>query len=124
MAIERSVVNTAFGKVLKGIVKENDKTQQGVADHIGQNVATINRIFGGKRDITVTQFFMIADYCGEDPMEILTRVASKLKTMSPAPGNVVPLKSVSKMTDDEIEQIEKRAATNDPELEQDEPDPT
>lgn len=124
MPIERSVVNLAFGKVLKGVVRENDKTQQGVADHLGQNVVTINRIFGGKRDMTVTQFLQIAAYCGEDPQVILARVMAKLDTMSAPANNVVPLKRVADMTDDEIGQIEKRAAIYDPELEQDEPDPT
>lgn len=124
MVIERSDVNTVFGKVLKGIVKENDKTQQGVADYLGQNVVTINRIFGGKREITVKQFFQIADYCGVDPAEILNRVSVKLRSMSPVADNVVPLKRVSEMTDAEVEAIRKRAATNDPELEQDEPEST
>jgi len=124
MVIERSDVNTVFGKVLKGIVKENDKTQQGVADYLGQNVVTINRIFGGKRDITVKQFFQIADYCGVDPAEILNRVTVKLRSMSGVADNVVPFKRVSDMTDAEIEAIRKRAAINDPELEHDEPDPT
>lgn len=124
MPIERSAVNLAFGKVLKGVVRENDKTQQGVADHLGQNVVTINRIFGGKRDITVTQFLQIAAFCGEDPQVILTRVMAKLNAMSASPDNVVPLKRVADMTDDEIDQIEKRAAIYDPELEQDESEST
>lgn len=123
MNYTREQINSAFGKVLKGVVKENDQTQQTVADHLGQNVATINRIFGGKREVTVTQFLAIADLCRESPRLILDRVLAKLEQMSEVPDNVVPLagKRLSQMTDEEIEQLE-GAANDDAENEQDEPD--
>lgn len=124
MAHTRATVNKAFGMVLKGVVRENGKTQQGVADHIGQNVATINRIFGGKREVTVTQFLEIADYCGEDPKLILDRVLAKLRTMSALPDNVTPLPvKVADMTDDQVAELE-GAAGFDEELERPEPDNT
>ncbi len=79
MPIERSAVNDTFGAVLKGVARENGKTQQGVADAIGANVITVNRIFNGKRDITVEMLFQIADYCGESPEVIVDRVVAKLR---------------------------------------------
>lgn len=123
MPVERTAVNTAFGAVLKGVVRENGKTQQGVADRLGVNVVTINRIFNGRRDITVEQFFQIADYCDESPELILSRVQAKLTRVSVPDSNVVPLKPIEKMTDDEVEELQ-GAATYDEELERDEPDPT
>lgn len=125
MAYTRDQINTAFGKVLKGVVKENDQTQQTVADHLGQSVATINRIFGGKREITVTQFVAIAELCGEDPRLVLDRVLLRLSQMSVAPDNVVPLarKRPSMMTDAEIDELQ-GAANNDEEHVRDEPDQT
>lgn len=123
MNYSREQINSAFGKVLKGVVKENDQTQQTVADHLGQNIATVNRIFGGKRDITATQFLAIAELCREDPRAIIDRVLGKLRQMSEVPDNVVPLSSKrpSQMTDEEIEQLE-GAANRDAENEQDQPD--
>lgn len=123
MAIDRSTVNTVFGKVLKGVARENDKTQQAIADHLGQNVVTINRIFGGKRDITVSQFFQIAEFCGEDPAVILDRVTAKLKAMSGLPDNVTRIRGIEAMAPEEREALGV-AAVRDRELEHDEPDPT
>jgi plasmid maintenance system antidote protein VapI len=125
MAYTRDQINSAFGKVLKGVVKENDQTQQSVADHLGQSVATINRIFGGKREITVAQFIAITELCGEDPQMIVFRVMAKLSQMSVTPANVVPLatKRPSMMTDEEIDQLQ-GAANDDEENVRDEPDPT
>lgn len=125
MNYSREQINSAFGKVLKGVVKENDQTQQSVADHLGQNVATVNRIFGGKRDITATQFLAIAELCREDPRVVIDRVLAKLRQMSEVPDNVVDLasKRPSMMTDEEIEGLQ-GAAVNDPENDEDEPDAT
>lgn len=121
MNYSREQINSAFGKVLKGVVKENDQTQQSVADHLGQNVATVNRIFGGKRDITATQFLAIADLCREDPRVIIDRVLAKLRQMSEVPSNVTPLRRIEDMTNEEREALG-AAAINDDELGQDEPD--
>lgn len=120
MNYSREQINSAFGKVLKGVVKENDQTQQSVADHLGQNVATVNRIFGGKRDITATQFLAIAELCREDPRVIIDRVLAKLRQMSEVPSNVTPLRRIEDMTDEEREALG-AAAIKDDELEQDEP---
>lgn len=123
MAIVRSEINAAFGKVLKGIVRENDKTQEGAAGHIGQSIRTIGRIFAGERDVTVKQFIEISDYCGEDPQVVLARVMAKLATMSQVPDNVITLKPVSAMSDEEVEEL-RGVAGSDPELGEDEPDQT
>lgn len=123
MGYTRDTINDAFAKVLKGVMRENGQTQQSVADHLGQNVATVNRILGGKRDITVTQFVSIVDLCGEDPKLIVDRVWGKLHLMSAVPDNVVPLtsKRPAEMSDSEIEGL-RGAANDDIENERDEPD--
>lgn len=121
MSYTREEINSAFAKVLKGVTKENDQTQKTVADYLGQNPATVNRIFGGKRDITATQLLLIAELCQEDPRAIIDRVMAKLRQMSVAPSNVTPLRRVEDMSNEEREALG-AAAINDEELEQDEPD--
>ncbi len=121
---ETSPVNAAFGTVLKGAAREAGKSQADIAEAIGQSLATVQRIFAGKRNVTVTQFFEIADFIGMDPEDLLSRVTKKLGTMSEPPANLTELRQAKKrpaeMTDDELEAIQKKAAIDDPEFEQDE----
>lgn len=122
MADETSPVNTAFGAILKGAAREAGLSQSEIATSIGQSLATVQRIFAGKRHVTVTQFFEISDVIGMDPQELLDRVTRRVKAMSDRPDNVtsLPMKKPAEMTDEELEAIQKKAAINDEELDQDE----
>lgn len=122
MADETSPVNTAFGAILKGAAREAGLSQSEIATSIGQSLATVQRIFAGKRHVTVTQFFEISDVIGMDPQELLDRVTRRVKAMSDRPDNVtsLPMKKPAEMTDDELEAIQKKAAIEDEELDQDE----
>ena len=119
MSYTREAINTAFGRVLKGVLKENDLTQQDAADHLGQSLITVQRILNGKREMTVSQFMLFVELTHEDPKLILDRAVAKLNSMSEVTSNVVPLRRVLEMTDQERE-AEGKAAINDDELEQDE----
>lgn len=122
MADETSPVNTAFGAILKGAAREAGKSQADIAESIGQSLATVQRIFAGKRHVTVTQFFEIADVIGMDPQDLLSRVTRRVSSMSERPDNVtaLPKKKPAEMTDAELEAIQKKAAIDDEELDQDE----
>lgn len=132
MPTDRSDVNTAFGAVLKGAVREQGKTQQGVADQLGQSFATVNRIFGGKRDITVTQFFEIADYIGIAPEDLMDRVMKKLATMSEQLPSLddkrrARQEEAARFTGEQLDDLHaqgKAVAEVDDERERDEPEPT
>lgn len=115
-------MNTAFGAILKGAAREAGLSQSEIAASIGQSLATVQRIFAGKRHVTVTQFFEISDVIGMDPQELLDRVTRRVKAMSDRPDNVtsLPMKKPAEMTDDELEAIQKKAAIDDEELDQDE----
>jgi transcriptional regulator with XRE-family HTH domain len=78
MPLDRAAVNRAFGQVLKGAVTEQGKTQKGVGEVLGQATETINRIFNGKREMTVAQFFRTAEYIGIPADDLLGRVIRKL----------------------------------------------
>lgn len=122
MADETSPVNIATGSVLKGAVREAGKSQSEVAAAIDQSLTTIQRIFAGKRNITITQFLQIADFIGIEADDLLDRVTKRLAQMSERPDNVtsLPMKKPAEMTDDELEAIQKKAAIEDEELDQDE----
>lgn len=122
MADETSPVNIATGSVLKGAVREAGKSQSEVAEAIDQSLTTIQRIFAGKRNITITQFLQIADFIGIEADDLLDRVTKRLAQMSERPDNVtsLPMKKPAEMTDEELEAIQKKAAINDEELDQDE----
>lgn len=124
MADETSPVNIATGSVLKGAVREAGKSQSEVAEAIGQSLTTIQRIFAGKRNITITQFLQIADFIGIEADDLLDRVTKRLGQMSERPDNVtaLPKKKPAEMTDEELEAIQKKAAIDDEELDQDEPE--
>lgn len=124
MADETSPVNIATGSVLKGAAREAGKSQADIAEAIDQSLTTIQRIFAGKRNITITQFIQIADFIGFDADDLLDRVMKRLAQMSERPDNVtaLPKKKPAEMTDDELEAIQKKAAINDEELDHDEPE--
>lgn len=124
MADETSPVNIATGSVLKGAAREAGKSQAEIAEAIGQSLTTIQRIFAGKRNITITQFIQIADFVGIEADELLDRVTRRLTAMSERPDNVtaLPIKKPAEMTDEELEAIQKKAAIDDEELDQDEPE--
>lgn len=123
MSLKRDTVNAAFGSVLKGVLRENDLTQQQAADHVGESLVTMQRILNGKREMKVSQFVLIAELCGEDPERILDSVMRRLSRVSEVASNVTPLRRIEDMTDEEREALGK-AATRDAELGRDEPDAT
>ena len=125
MPQDRTTVNTVIGSVLRGVARENKKSQQQIADAIGSNVATINRFFGGKREPSAAQFILICEACGEDARVVLDRIVTKLEMMSAVPDNVTTLKpkTPATMTDDELDVLQ-GAAGRDEELEHEEPETT
>lgn len=123
--MKRDTVNAAFGSVLKGVLRENDLTQQQAADHVGESLVTMQRILNGKREMKVSQFVLIAELCGENPERILDSVMRRLSRVSEVASNVTPLtpKRPASMSDDEIEKLVK-AANDDSDNEEPEPDRT
>lgn len=116
-------MNIATGSVLKGAVREAGKSQADIAAAIDQSITTIQRIFAGKRNVTITQFIQIADYIGIAPDDLLDRVTKRLAQMSEPPVSLDARrpKSIADMTDEELEGL-RSVANTDPEIGYDEPD--
>ncbi|MGX9349218.1 helix-turn-helix domain-containing protein [Microbacterium sp. KNMS] len=129
MTPTQPLISTIASDVLTGFYKRKRLTQEELAERSDIPLTSLQKKLRGNAPITATDLVVISQAIGVDPALVMREIMRELDDrnagMSDAPVSLEAhrtKKSVAEMTDDEIEAIKKKAATYDPELEQDEPE--
>ena len=129
MENEKSVLNAAVAAEIRAEKAAKNMTAADIAKAARIPVGTLSRVLTGERDINVTQLGKIARAFGTTVEHIMSRAVDRAggldslfpPQMSDAGGNVTPIrKRAEDMSVDELEAIEKKAATSDAEMDTDE----
>lgn len=123
-------INQAMADILVASYKEERMTQADLVARTGINPTTMQRLLAGKSVIDVTQLAALADAIGVPPQDLMERAVERAERLSAASSNMSDLQKkrsekeaeARAMTPDQLAQVEKRAATDDPELGTDEPE--
>lgn len=121
-----SPISRAVSDVLTGAYKKRRLTQEAIAAESGFALVTLQKKLRGTSPVSATDLVLIARAIGTEPAEILQEALNDLEAASEAPVSLdqrrdSKAKSIDEMTTEEIESIPEKAATYDPELDQDEP---
>jgi transcriptional regulator with XRE-family HTH domain len=129
MENEKSVLNTAVAAEIRAERAAKNMTAAQLAKAAGIPIGTLHRVLSGERDINVTQLGKIALAFGTTVEHIMRRAVDRAggldalapRQMSDAGGNVTPIrKRVEDLSVDELEAIDRKAATRDAEMDTDE----
>lgn len=128
MAEQVTEISRAVSDKLTGAYASKRLTQDEIAERAQMSIWTLQKKLRGRSPISATDLVVIAQAIGVSPAKILTEALEELEEQSRMSAPVVTLsdqrnkKTPATMTDDELEAIQKKAAINDEELEQDEPE--
>lgn len=129
MATDVPPISRAISDVLTGAYARKRLTQEQIATRADMPLVTVQKKLRGRTTISATDLVVLSRAIGVDPIkmlqEALEEVAEAEKLMSVGVASISDQrkkKTPAEMTDDELDAIQKKAAINDPELEQDEPE--
>ncbi len=126
--IPDDVINEATAAALRGVMADSKLQQKSWAAKAGLSPVTIQKLLSGKQAIKVPQLLALARASALTPEQVMTRIDEAVaRAVSEIPVSLDAhrkAKTPAEMTDDEIEELQRKAAIHDDELEQDEPDPT
>jgi len=123
-------ISRAISDVLTGAYARKRLTQEDLSQRTGIPLVTLQKKLRGRSPISATDLVVIAEAIGVQPPKMLEEAMQELvdqaeSGMSAPVANILDQrqkKTPAEMTDDELEAIQKKAAINDTELEQDETD--
>lgn len=127
--MELELPNQAMAAILRAERAKKDWTQEQLAEKSGLNLSTLKRILKGERDINVNQIDALARAFGVTPAKLAADATEELRAMSEVPSTMSELEKkrqekqaeAQSMSTDQLENETLRAATIDPELDNDEP---
>jgi transcriptional regulator with XRE-family HTH domain len=123
-------ISRAISDVLTGAYARKRLTQEELSQRTGIPLVTLQKKLRGRSPISATDLVVIAEAIGVQPPKMLEEAMQELVDQadsgtSAAVASILDQrqkKTPAEMTDDELEAIQKKAAINDTELEQDESD--
>lgn len=130
MAEQVTPISRAISDVLTGAYARKRLTQEELSQRTGIPLVTLQKKLRGRSPISATDLVAISEAIGVEPPKMLEEamqeLADRASEATSAPvANILDQrqkKTPAEMTDAELEAIQKKAATNDSELEQDESD--
>lgn len=129
MSSEQPLISRIAGDVLTGLYSKKRLTQPELAALSGIPLPTLQKKLKGKAPVTATDLVVLAQAMGVDPVDVMAEIVRDTEAAQRLTSEGVASlsehrrkKSPAEMTDDELDAIQKKAAVDDDELEQPEPD--
>ncbi|GAA1148641.1 hypothetical protein GCM10009651_36530 [Microbacterium natoriense] len=129
MRSDQPLISRVAADVLTGYYRRKRMTQEELAVKADIPLTSLQKKLKGRAPITATDLVMLARAIGVDPAKVMAEIVEESEAeerrLSEGVASISEhrnKKTPATMTDDELDAIQKKAATYDPELEQDEPD--
>lgn len=129
MPAEQTPISRAISDVLTGYYGRKRLTQDKVAERADMSVVTLQKKLAGKAPITATDLVVLSNAIGVEPEKVLREAIEEVAAAGPVSDAPLSLddtrwrkhEQAARMSVEELESQERRAAITDEELETDEP---